>query len=245
MRPVGGGRRVGVLVWSCSRFCSRGWFSARFEGEGFALGSVSEDEATSKGVWSDGNVCATVWTVDVKDEVMCQRGREDEGRAFDGEDYRRFEQAGDFFGVGRTERRGDGGLDGGQADDDDRLGIVEGGRGVEAEVKGVAVGEGDGGDVLIFGGVEAAGDANEVHDGADVGAIVSPACKPGVACLVDEVGVGSVVQCVGDRLTMTVVEEGLVAGLGEAGGLRVDWSLEAVAVGLEVEGAGEEVGVFG
>src|SRR5271156_6843050 len=44
---------------------------------------------------------------------------------------------------------------------------------------------------------------------------------------------------------MTVVEEGLVAGLGEAGRLHVDWSFEAVAVGLEVEGAGEEVGVLG
>ncbi len=48
-----------------------------------------------------------------------------------------------------------------------------------------------------------------------------------------------------DGLAVAVVEEGLVAGLGEAGGLGVDGTLEAVAVGLEVEGAGEEVGVFG
>ena len=125
------------------------------------------------------------------------------------------------------------------------FGIVEGGWGVEAEVEGVAVGEGDGGDVLVFGGVEGAGDADEVDDGADVGAVVSSAGEPGVAGLVDEVGVGSVVECVGDGLAVAVVEEGLVSGLGEAGGLRVDGALEAVAVGLEIEGAGEEVGVVG
>ena len=44
---------------------------------------------------------------------------------------------------------------------------------------------------------------------------------------------------------VAVVEEGLGAGLGEAVGLDVDGFLEAVAVGLEVEGAGEEVGVLG
>ncbi len=44
---------------------------------------------------------------------------------------------------------------------------------------------------------------------------------------------------------MAVVEEGLVAGLGEAVGLGVEGLLEAVAVGFEVEGAGEEVGVLG
>ena len=44
---------------------------------------------------------------------------------------------------------------------------------------------------------------------------------------------------------MAVVEEGLGPGLGEAGGLDVEGFLEAVAVGLEVEGAGEHVGVLG
>ena len=50
---------------------------------------------------------------------------------------------------------------------------------------------------------------------------------------------------VGDGLAVAVVEQGLGAGLGEAGELGIDGALEAVGVGLEVEGAGEEVGVFG
>ena len=74
-------------------------------------------------------------------------------------------------------------LNGGQADDDDGFGIVEGGRGVEAEVEGFAAGEGDGGDVLVVGGVEAAHDADEVDDGTDVGAVEAAADHGGVAGL--------------------------------------------------------------
>ena len=122
---------------------------------------------------------------------------------------------------------------------------MEGGRGVEAEVEGLAGGEGDGGDVLVFCGVEAAHDADEIDDGADVGAVDAGAGESGVAGLVDEVGVGAVGECGGDGVAVAVIEEGLGAGLGEAGGLGVDGVLEAVAVGLEVEGAGEEVGVLG
>jgi len=176
---------------------------------------------------------------------VCQCGRKDERSTFDGEHDCGFEQACDVFGIGGAEWRWDRGLNGGEPDDDYRLRIVEGGWGVEAEVEGVAVGEGDGGDVLIFGGVEGAGDADEVHDGADVGAIVSAAGEAGVARLIDEVGVGAVVECIGDGLAVAIVEEGLVSGLGEAGRLCVDGALEAVGVGFEVEGSGEEVGVFG
>ena len=51
------------------------------------------------------------------------------------------------------------------------------------------------------------------------------------------------VRAGGDGLAVAVVEQGLVAGLGEAVGLEVEGLLEAVLVGFEVEGAGEEVGV--
>ena len=43
---------------------------------------------------------------------------------------------------------------------------------------------------------------------------------------------------------MAIVQQGLGAGLGEAGVLLVWGALEAVWIGLEVEGAGEEVGVL-
>ena len=206
---------------------------------------MGEDEAALEGVGGEGDFGLFAGVVEVEDEVVGEGGGEDEGGAFDGKDDGGLEEAGDGFGVGGAQRRGHGGLDGGQADDDDGFGIVEGGRGVEAEVEGFAAGEGDGGDVLVLGGVEAAHDADEVDDGADVGAVEAATADAGVAGLVDEVGAGSVAEGFSDGLAVAVVEEGLVAGLGEAVGLGVDGLLEAVAVGLEVEGAGEEVGVLG
>jgi hypothetical protein len=44
-------------------------------------------------------------------------------------------------------------------------------------------------------------------------------------------------------VAVAVVEDDLRAALGEAGELGVDGALEAVLVGLESEGAGEQVGV--
>ncbi len=84
-----------------------------------------------------------------------------------------------------------------------------------------------------------------IDDGSDVGRVEAAAAEAGVGGLVDEIGAGAVAERFGDGLAVAVVEESLVAGLGEAVGLSVDGLLEAVAVGLEVEGAGEEVGVFG
>src|SRR6185437_13684519 len=60
----------------------------------------------------------------------------------------------------------------------------------------------------------------------------------------DEVGVGSVGERGGDGLAVAVVEQGLGAGLGETGELHVDGLLEAGLVGLQGEGAGEQVGVL-
>ncbi len=85
-----------------------------------------------------------------------------------------------------------------------------------------ALGEGDGGDVLVLGGVEAAHDADEVDDGSDVGAVDACSCESGVAGLIDEVGAGAVGESVDYGLAVAVVEEGLGSGLGEAGGLGVD-----------------------
>ncbi len=213
--------------------------------EGLAVGRVGEDEASLIGVRRDRNVSAGSWAVEVEDEVVGEGGGEDQGRAFNWKGDAGFEEAGDGGGVGGTEGRRDGGLDGGEADDDDGFGVVEGGRGVEAQVEGVSGGEGDGGDVLVFGGVETAHEADEVDDGADVGGVHAGTHHLGVAGLVDEVGTGAVSDCCGDGGAVAVVEEGLGSGLGEAGGLGVDGFFEAVAVGLEVEGAGEEVRVLG
>jgi len=206
---------------------------------------VSEDEAALEGIGGDGDVGARTGTVEVEDEVVGVRGGEDERSSFDWQDYGWLEEAGDFFGIGRAQGRRNVRLDGREADDDDGFGIVEGGRGVEAEVEGLAAGEGDGGNVLIFGDVKATHDADNVDDGADVGAVNSCAADLGVAGLIDEVGVGSVGEGVGDSLAVAIVEQALVAGLSETAGLGVEGLLEAIAVGLEVEGAGEEVGVVG
>ena len=57
---------------------------------------------------------------------MGEAGGEDERRAFDGKDDGGLEEAGDESGVSGAERRRNGCGDGGKADDDDGLGIVEG-----------------------------------------------------------------------------------------------------------------------
>ena len=203
------------------------------------------DEAALEGVGDERNVGMVAGTVDVEDEVVGEAGGVDQRGAVEAEDELGLEHAGDVLGVGGAQGRRGGGLDGGQADDDDGLGVVEGGRGVEAEVELLLVGEGDGGDVLVLGGVEAAGEADEVDDGADVGAVEATAGGLGVAGGVDEVAGGSVAEAVGDALAVAVVEQHLVAALGEAVVLLVDGLLEAVVVGLEGEGAGEQGGVVG
>jgi hypothetical protein len=55
--------------------------------------------------------------------------------------------------------------------------------GVEAQVELFVLGKGDGGNVLVLGGVQAAGEANQVDDGADVGAVEAAAGHAGVAGL--------------------------------------------------------------
>ena len=82
---------------------------------------MSEDEAATKGVWSDGNIGAAVGAVEVEDEIVRQSGCVDQRCAFDGKDDGGFEQAGDGFGVGGAKRRGDCSLDCGKTDDDDGL----------------------------------------------------------------------------------------------------------------------------
>ena len=178
-------------------------------------------------------------------EVVGEGGGEDEGGAIDCEYDRGLEEAGDVFGVGWLQRRGTAAWMEGRPMTMTDLGSLKEGGVLRRRLRLSFFGEGDGGNVLIFGGVEAAHDADEVDDGTDVGAVEASAPDAGVAGLVDEVGVGSAAEHGDDGLAVAVVEEGLVAGLGEAGGLGIGRTFEAVAVGLEVEGAGEEVGVFG
>ena len=175
---------------------------------------------------------------------MGEAGREDEGCAVDRDGDMRLQQAGDVFVVGAAQGRRDRLLDGGQADDDDGLGVVEGGRRVEAEVESLALGEGDGRDVLVLRGVERGKDTAEIDDGSDIGGVGSRSGGLGVAGGGDEVGAGAGREGSGDGLTMAVVEQRLASGLGEAEVLLVDVALETIGVGAQREGAGEEVGVI-
>ena len=72
------------------------------------------------------------------------------------------------------------------------LGLLKEGGVLRRRLRASPLGKGDGGNVLVLGGVEVAHDADEIDDGADVGAIDAAAAEPGVAGLVDEVGVGTV-----------------------------------------------------
>ena len=92
--------------------------------------------------------------------------------------------------------------------------------------------------------MEVGHDADEVDDGADVRGVEAAASEGGIAGGGDEIGVGPVGERGGDGLAVAVVEKGLGAGLGEAGELHVDGLLEAGLVGLEGEGAGEQVRVL-
>ena len=130
--------------------------------------------------------------IEVQDEVGGEVGGEDERGALDGEDDGGLEEAGDGVGVGGPQRRRYGDLHGGQGDDEDRLGVVEGRWHIEAEVHGLGLGEADGGDVLVLGGVQGTEDADEVDDGADVGGVEATAGEVGVAGGLNEVGVGAV-----------------------------------------------------
>jgi len=220
---------------------SGGWF--RYEGEKFAGFDGGKDEAALKGVGDEGDIFGGFSSVDVEDEVVGEGGGEDEGRAFYGKDDRGLEEAGDELGVCLAKGWGDGGLDGGEAYDDDGFGIVEGGGGVEAEVEGDVLGEGDGGDVLVVRGVETTHEAGKIDDGSDVGTVDTASGELGVAGGGDEIGTGAGGESGDDGLAVAVVEEGLVAGLGEAVVLEVNGTFEAFFVGAEVEGAGEEIGV--
>jgi len=199
------------------------------------FGGLLEDETTLVGVrveWDVGFRGRSGWGVEMQYQIVCEGGGKDQRGAFDGEHDGGFEEAGDVFGVGGTQRWWNGGLYRGETDDQDRLGVVEGGWRVEAQVKGLLLREGDGRDVLVLGGVQVAHDADEVDDGADIGGVEATTGEVSAAGGVDEVGVGAAGEGGDDGLAVAVVEQGLRAGLGEAGELDVDGLFEAVWVGL-------------
>ncbi len=182
--------------------------------------------------------------IEMQDEVMCERGRENERSAFDRQGDGRLDEAGDVVGIGGAQRWCWRSLHGRQADDEHGLGIVKGRRHVEAQIHRVVLREGDGRDVLVRRSVQVGHDADEVNDGADVRRVESAAGEGGVASGCDEVGAGPVRESGGDGLAVAVVEKRLRAGLGEAGELHVDGLLEAGFVRLESEGAREQVRVL-
>jgi hypothetical protein len=92
--------------------------------------------------------------------------------------------------------------------------------------------------------MEVGHDADQINDGANIGRVEATAGETGVAGSSNEIGVGAVRKCGGDGLAMAIVEEGLRAGLGEAGELHIDRLLEAGLVGLESERASEQVRVL-
>jgi len=174
------------------------------------LRDLLEDEAALVGVSPEGDVGfggGAGRRVEVQDHVVREAGGEDQWGTFDGQGDRGFQEAGDGVGVGGAQRGRNGFLDGGKADDEYGLGIVEGGWRVETEIEGFCLGEGDGGDVLVLRGVEAGGEADEIDDGADVSGIEAPGGEVGIACRGDEVGAGAVGESGDDRLAVAVVQK--------------------------------------
>ncbi len=81
-----------------------------FEGQGFAVGQVGEDEAALKGVGGERDFGLFAGVVEVEDEVVGEGRGEDERSAFDGKDDGGLEEAGDGLGIGGAQRRRDGGF---------------------------------------------------------------------------------------------------------------------------------------
>ncbi len=214
----------------------------RHHRKSFAVGGRRDDQAAVVGVGGEGNVVIGR-DIQMEDEIVRERGREDQRCAIHLQHHGGLGEAGDVLWIGRPQRWRDRGFDRRKADDDDRLGVVERGSSVEAEVELLGRGKSDGGDVLVLGGVEAAGEADEVDDGADISAVDTCTEGLGVAGLIDKVGAWAVGKRIDDGLAVAIVEQGLVAGLGEAVVLEVDGELEAGVVGFEVESAGQQVGV--
>ncbi len=144
---------------------------------------------------------------------MGKAGGEDQRRAFERENHLGLQEAGDLVGVVRFERREDGFLDGGQADDDDRLRLVERRRHVEPEIERLAFGEAEAGDVLILRGAKAGDELHGVYDRPDIRRVEATARGRGVGGLVDEVRRRAVGESFGDVLTVAVVEQNGSAGL--------------------------------
>jgi hypothetical protein len=65
--------------------------------------------------------------VEVENEVVGEAGGVDERGTVEAEDELGLEQAGNQLGIGGAQGRRGGGLNGGKTDDDDGLGIMDGG----------------------------------------------------------------------------------------------------------------------
>ena len=73
--------------------------------------------------------------IQVQQKIVREAGGEDQRRTLNRQHDSGLLQARDPLGIGRTQRRGDSLLDGWQADDDHRLGVVERRRRVQAQVQ--------------------------------------------------------------------------------------------------------------
>ena len=129
--------------------------------------------------------------VEVQDERVGEGCREDQWRAFDRQDEVWVQQAGDVVRVRRAKRGRDRGLDGGEADHDDRLRVVEGRRGVQTEIERLVARRGEAGNVLVLRGVDGGDDVGEIDESADVGRVVAAGGQAGVRRGVDEIGRGA------------------------------------------------------
>ena len=130
----------------------------RGHGQRLALGPVRENQAALEGVRRQRQVGLAAEggaIIQVQHKVVREAGCEDQRRTFQRQHHGRLQQAGDVRGVLQAQWRRDGGLNRRQSDDDDGLGIVEGGRCVQAQVQRLAVGEGNGRDVLELRGMQA------------------------------------------------------------------------------------------
>lgn len=97
---------------------------------------------------------------------------------------------------------------------------------------------------MVARGVQRAHDVDQIDDGSNVGRIDPCACELGCGSSADKACARSPGERIDNRLSMSVIEQGLASGLREAGILLVRWQLDAVSIRLQRERRGDDVGVL-
>jgi hypothetical protein len=99
---------------------------------------------------------------------MREAARKNKWRAFQRNNHLRLQQTRNLVGIVRMKWRELGLLDRGQTNDDDRFGLVEGGRRVEPQTERRTLWKAESGNLLVLRRAQHADEVNEINNCADI-----------------------------------------------------------------------------